>query len=110
MATKLIEVPMPTQWTVLLAGLLAEASKIHKLHYVWSAAEAGGIAMQWQRPQAVLAKRNANACYTLLIHNDGVLVFCKERNGFGNTDGFAMEEWDIHDLVNEIICEVKEGF
>jgi hypothetical protein len=103
---KIVKIPLPAQWTVLLAKRLTDESDRRDLPYGWSHAESGGMALQWARPQ-VMVTRNKPACFTMLIWNDGTIVFVRERNGFGNTVSFNWSEQDLDVFVNEIINEIE---
>lgn len=101
-------IPFPAQWTVLFAHKLHWLSKRYKLPYQWSAAEAGGIAMLWQRESALLSVKNTNCTFTLLALNSGEILFFSERNGFGNTDGYYLHENDLDELAEELISTVRK--
>lgn len=106
--TKRIYIPFPAQWTVLLASKLHAASKEHNLPYQWSAAEAGGIAMLWQRERQIITSRKNQYTFTLLALNSGDILFFKERGPFGNTEGYKLDEWELDDLVTEIIDVIRK--
>lgn len=108
MAEKEIKVPFPAQWTILLATMLGNESGKHDLPFKWSAAMMGGVAMQWERPQALLTVRKQNPTFTLIAMNDGQILFMSERNGFGNTDGFYHHENELADIVETVIETLKK--
>lgn len=105
--TKRIYIPFPAQWTVLLASKLHEASKRYSLPYQWSAAEAGGIAMLWQRERTLIGMSH-QYLFTLLALNSGDILFFKESGPFGSTEGYKLNEWNLDDLVTEIIDTIRK--
>jgi hypothetical protein len=107
MATKVINIPMPEQWTLLLARKMAEKSNRAGLPFQWAAAEAGGMAMVWEREQKLITKRKPGCTFTLIIQNNGEILFFSERNGFGQTDGFFHVENDLHDLADELFNTIQ---
>jgi hypothetical protein len=100
-------IPFPSQWTILLAEKLKALSVVAKLRYVWSMAEMGGIAMQWQNQTLIKGVSNSAIDFTLLIHNDGVVMLAKSRGPFSNADAWDMVEEDLDSLAVEIFAEIK---
>jgi hypothetical protein len=100
-------IPFPAQWTLLLAEKLKALSVASKLYYVWSMAEKGGIAMQWENQGLIKGVLNSAIMFTLLIHNDGVIMLAKSRGPFNTVDAWNMPEEDLDPLAEEIFKDIK---